>query len=129
MTTDTTLIQRIKDLTARFGKGWHDGIQIDASDIADLCLAADALEQQAAHLSELQASYDRIEMAEYEMNQRLEQQAAQIEALRADAERYRWLRRTTNAVTSKGERIDVRNNPDLWDAAIDAALRQEQPHG
>ena len=101
MTTDTTLIQRIKDLTARFGKGWHDGIQIDASDIADLCLAADALEQQAA----------------------------QIEALRADAERYRWLRRTTNAVTSKGERIDVRNNPDLWDAAIDAALRQEQPHG
>lgn len=58
----------------------------------------------------------------------LEQQAAQIESLRADAERYRWLRRTTNAVTSKGERIDVRNNPDLWDAAIDAALRQEQPN-
>ncbi len=59
----------------------------------------------------------------------LGQQAAQIEALRADAERYRWLRRTTNAVTSKGERIDVRNNPDLWDAAIDAALRQDQPKG
>jgi hypothetical protein len=57
----------------------------------------------------------------------LEQQAAQIESLRADAERYRWLRRTTNAVTSKGERIDVRNNPELWDSAIDAALRQEQP--
>ena len=54
-------------------------------------------------------------------------QAAQIDALRADAERYRWLRRTTNAVTSKGDRIDVRNNPELWDSAIDAALRQEQP--
>ena len=63
------------------------------------------------------------------MKLRVEQQAAQIAALRADAERYRWLRRTTNAVTSKGERIDVRNNPDLWDAAIDAALRQEQPAG
>ena len=53
--------------------------------------------------------------------------AAELSALRADAERYRWLRRTTNAVTSKGERIDVRNNPELWDSAIDAALRQEQP--
>mgnify|MGYP003420308108 FL=1 len=62
-------------------------------------------------------------------NGALEQQAAQIESLRADAERYRWLRRTTNAVTSKGERIDVRNNPDLWDAAIDAALRQEASNG
>jgi len=53
--TTTTLIQRIKDLTARFGKGWHDGIQIDASDIADLCLAADALEQQAAWQAALSA--------------------------------------------------------------------------
>jgi len=50
-----TLIQRIKDLTARFGKGWHDGIQIDASDIADLCLAADALEKQAAWQAALSA--------------------------------------------------------------------------
>lgn len=60
MTTDTTLIQRIKDLTARFGKGWHDGIQIDASDIADLCLAADALEQQAAQIAEKDAEITRL---------------------------------------------------------------------
>ncbi len=52
-----TLIQRIKDLTARFGKGWHDGIQIDASDIADLCLAADALEQQAAQIEALRGQH------------------------------------------------------------------------
>ena len=110
--TTTTLIQRIKDLTARFGKGWHDGIQIDASDIADLCLAADALEQQAA----------------------------QIEALRADATRYRWLRmrdwfnselcvlRDPKRVLTEGIGLGA-DCPSLsrLDAAIDAALRQEQP--
>lgn len=40
-----------------------------------------------------------------------------------DAARYRWLRATTNfATNSQGERIDVRNQPDKWDAVIDAAL-------
>ena len=39
-----------------------------------------------------------------------------------DAARYRWLRATTNYVTSNGERIDVRNMPEKWDAAIDAAI-------
>lgn len=49
---------------------------------------------------------------------------AEVEALRADAERYRWLRATTNTATnSKGERIDVRNMPDRWDAAIDKARK------
>ena len=38
----------------------------------------------------------------------------------ADAERYRWLKSTTNYVTSKGKRIDVRDQPELWDSAIDA---------
>ena len=33
-----------------------------------------------------------------------------------DAARYRWLRATTNYVTSNGERIDVRNTPEKWDA-------------
>lgn len=47
----------------------------------------------------------------------------EIERLRADASRYRWLRSTTNYATSNGERIDVRNQPDLWDAAIDAAMK------
>ncbi len=74
--TDPTLIQRIKDLTARFGKGWHDGIQIDASDIADLCLAADALEQQAADLAYVKAA------SVFNLMEENKRQAAQIEALR-----------------------------------------------
>lgn len=46
-----------------------------------------------------------------------------IEKLAADARRYQWLRKTTNAFTnSSGERIDVKNNPVDWDAAIDAAM-------
>lgn len=40
-----------------------------------------------------------------------------------DAARYRWLRNTTNwASNSSGERIDVRNSPELWDSAIDEAI-------
>ena len=39
-----------------------------------------------------------------------------------DAARYRWLRATTNYVTSNGERIDVRNMPEKWDPAIVAAI-------
>ena len=49
--------------------------------------------------------------------------AAEVEALRVDAGRYRWLRSTTNFVTSsRGEKIDVRNCPDEWDEAIDRAI-------
>ena len=45
-----------------------------------------------------------------------------------DAARYRWLRSTTNwASNSSNERIDVRNSPELWDAAIDAAINAKQP--
>ena len=47
-----------------------------------------------------------------------------IEELAADAARYRWMRATTNYVTSKGKRIDVRNNPEAWDEAIDAAMKE-----
>lgn len=49
---------------------------------------------------------------------------ATADSVLEDAARYRWLRATTNYVTSKGERIDVRNHPDLWDAVIDAARKQ-----
>ena len=48
----------------------------------------------------------------------------EVEKLSADAERYRWLRSTTNYATSKGERIDVKNNPELWDAAIDECIAE-----
>jgi multidrug resistance efflux pump len=50
----------------------------------------------------------------------------EISELREDAERYRWLRSTTNfATNSKGERIDVRNIPEKWDEAIDAARSKQ----
>ena len=71
----------------------------------------------------------------------LEQQAAQIAAkdaeiaaLRADAERYRWWREY--GLTTESEHRSIEN--ELLPAgeifrtlndAIDAALRQEQPHG
>ena len=57
------------------------------------------------------------------LNEERDRLAAEVEALRADAGRYRWLRSTTNYATSNGERIDVRNMPDTWDAAIDAAMK------
>ena len=53
---------------------------------------------------------------------RHDEMAAELNALRADAERYRWLRKTTNFVTSNGERVDVRNNPELWDKSIDDCI-------
>lgn len=56
------------------------------------------------------------------------QPAAQ--GMEKDAARYRWLRATTNTVTnSDGGRIDVRNQPDSWDAAIDAALAAQAKQG
>ena len=45
-----------------------------------------------------------------------------VEALAADAARYRWLRATTNWVSSHGQRIDVRNDPELLDASIDGMI-------
>ncbi|WP_162989504.1 hypothetical protein [Comamonas sp. lk] len=45
----------------------------------------------------------------------------------ADAERYRWLKATTKTCTNDaGERIDVRNMPEAWDAAIDKQRAQAQ---
>ena len=44
-----------------------------------------------------------------------------------DAAWYRWIRSTTNwASNSSNERIDVRNCPELWDAAIDAAINAKE---
>ena len=56
-----------------------------------------------------------------------------VEQLAADAARYRWLRATMNWVSSHGQRIDVRNDPELLDASIDgmiavnAAMKGEAP--
>ena len=55
------------------------------------------------------------------------QQTQPSQAMRRDAARYRWLRSTTNwACDSSNERIDVRNSPELWDAAIDAAINVKE---
>ena len=54
-------------------------------------------------------------------------QAQPSQADAQDAARYRWLRSTTNwASNSSNERIDVRNSPELWDAAIDAAINAKE---
>ena len=58
-----------------------------------------------------------------QMDRQIEGAIFTREQLEADAARYRWLRDTTNwASNSSGERIDVRNSPELWDAAIDEAI-------
>lgn len=36
--------ETLRNLAERFSAGWHDGIQIDATDIADLCFAAAEIE-------------------------------------------------------------------------------------
>lgn len=38
------LASNIRELAKRFSEGWHEGIEIDATDIMNLSLAADALE-------------------------------------------------------------------------------------
>ena len=56
------------------------------------------------------------------------QAAAVPEAVDRDAARYRWLRSTTNAFTNDaGQRINVKLDPEAWDAAIDAALGLAAP--
>ena len=60
----------------------------------------------------------------------IDRQAAEIAGLEADAARYQWLRKTTNYATSNGEKVDVRNFPELWDASIDSMIAEtpkEQP--
>lgn len=52
---------------------------------------------------------------------------AALEVQAKDAERYKYLRSTTNwASNSKGGRIDVANQPELWDQAIDAAIAAQK---
>lgn len=41
------LVYRVAELTKRFSEGWHDGIKIDASDIATLSEAAALLQADA----------------------------------------------------------------------------------
>lgn len=85
-----------------------------------------------ANLSKKQDAYvgacNPVAMAEVLAH--IDAQAAEIERLKADAARYQWLRKTTNYATSNGEKVDVRNFPELWDASIDSMIAEtpkEQP--
>ena len=72
---------------------------------------------------------DELERLKAESEERLQNCAALVvenEQLRKDAERYRWLRKTTNWVSSKGQRINVRDFPKSWDEHIDDAMKDKQ---
>ena len=95
----------------------------DALAAGDGCLHAliDALEAQVA------ADKKYIRELEDANTPELVSLREQVAALTANAKRYEWLRSTTNFVTNKqGERLDVRNCPELWDSSIDAAIAAQK---
>ena len=55
-----------------------------------------------------------------------DQLRAEVEALRKDAERYRWLRDGCNHKRSEATRIAVNLYGMEWDAAIDAAMAAKE---
>ena len=106
------MIEQAKAVEQRL-RGCETEFTDDAADtIASLCVALEAAEV-ATQIAHMQSETHKAEMYRY-LNA--------LEAAQKDAARYRWLRSTTNFVTSKGERIDVRESPDLWDESIDAAI-------
>lgn len=144
MSDTTELVARLRDNAQGIslgaeGMGW-------GFDEAILNEAADALKQQAAQIAEKDAEIARListkEHIRKEINAmigRVEDDAVLIEALRADAERWKSLyRRAINEANDLTNYADDR--PELTHAerrlskieaearaAIDAALRQEQP--
>ena len=42
------------------------------------------------------------------------------------AKRYIHLRETTNSFTTNGEKINVRNHPEFWDAILDKQIREKE---
>lgn len=76
---------------------------------------------QAAEIERLTGCLEKANIQAEKFEREWYLRGDEIDALKADAERYRHLRATTNWVSNgKGQRIDVRNSPELWDAAIDA---------
>jgi len=83
--------------------------------------AATALEQQAAEIERLTdelnamcSNFDNMRLAKNDVR-------AENEALRKDAERYRWLR-TAGAWESEIGMDELSEDPAKFDAAIDAAI-------
>lgn len=72
------------------------------------------------HTDELVDTIEQITQATYFLcNQRLAALERECEGLRADAERYRWLRDTPWTDTSMQNIVSLQKNA-LWDDAIDA---------
>ncbi len=81
-------------------------------------------------LGELVPSEIRVALRAY-ATAALSAQAAELEALRADAERYRWLRDGCDDKLSEATRIAADCYGMEWDAAIDAAraaLKEQTPN-
>ena len=58
------LIAEIGSLAEKLSAGWHEGLEIDASDIMLMNKTATALEQQAAEIAALQAKLSAMEKQE-----------------------------------------------------------------
>ncbi len=95
------LIERLRNKSG----AWINGLYDDE--------AATALEQQAAEIERLRALHA-------ETSRLMQEEIANAEALRKDAQRYRWLRDTP--WPREVERAVMLHANASWDAAIDAAM-------
>ena len=78
------------------------------------------IERLSAQVAALQAERDRAVEQSLESAATVLRMQAERDALRADAERYRWLRLPDSNVPISHESA---KNPEAYDAAIDAARR------
>jgi len=92
--------------------------------------ARDLLASQAAEIAALRAEIERLKLYEdwtpdehKRVVAQLADKDAEIERLRADAERYRWLREYPHNYMPEEQTLDG----DALDDAIDAALRGDAP--
>jgi len=93
--------------------------------------ARDLLASQAAEIDALREQLKQTQLGgalrddynEKRLNATIASQAAEIAALRADAERYRWLREYPHNYMPEEQTLDG----DALDDAIDAALRGDAP--
>lgn len=109
----------MSDIIERLRASCEDGIQPD-----DVYEAADEIARLRAEVDAEKAEVFRLQSSHSALY-------ADVEALRADAERYRWLRNEGNPyallVVGRYHKADVRPFYDAeLDAAIDAAMRADK---
>lgn len=108
--------------TAAAQQGAQQSIEQDVRAIVDLLKNR----EWAEHIGQTELGRE----LEYEITKLYNATHPTTQGLEQDAARYRWLRATTNTVTNgDGERIDIRNQPELWDKAIDAAIAAQATQG